>query len=48
MIGFSGELIPRIVFGAVPTIEEAREATSQLKDALDKYHFFLSRTCDFH
>lgn len=26
----------RLVFGGVPTIEEAREATSDLKDALEK------------
>ncbi|KAI8552707.1 hypothetical protein RHMOL_Rhmol06G0287400 [Rhododendron molle] len=38
VIGCSGEPIPRLVFGAVPTIEEAREATSQLKDALDKVY----------
>lgn len=34
-----GDPMPRLVFGGVPTIEEAREATSQLKDALDKYNF---------
>lgn len=32
------EPMPRLVFGGVPTIEEAREATSQLKDALDKVY----------
>ncbi|KAG5546356.1 hypothetical protein RHGRI_018513 [Rhododendron griersonianum] len=46
VIGRTGEPIPRLVFGGVPTIEEAREATGQLKDALGKYNFFLSRTCD--
>eukprot|EP00268_Persea_americana_P015168 TRINITY_DN1687_c0_g1_i3.p1 TRINITY_DN1687_c0_g1~~TRINITY_DN1687_c0_g1_i3.p1 ORF type:complete len:331 (-),score=64.83 TRINITY_DN1687_c0_g1_i3:1034-2026(-) len=29
----------RVVFGAVPTIEEAREATSDLKEALEKVYF---------
>lgn len=29
---------PRVVFGAVPSIEEAREATSELKDALDQVY----------
>ncbi|KAF8410926.1 hypothetical protein HHK36_003463 [Tetracentron sinense] len=28
--------IPRVVFGGVPTLEEAEEATSELKDALEK------------
>lgn len=27
---------PRLVFGPVPTIEETKQATSELKDALDK------------
>lgn len=27
---------PRLVFGPVPTIEEAKEATFELKDALDQ------------
>lgn len=30
---------PRLVFGPVPTLEEAKEATSDLKDALDKVYF---------
>lgn len=37
---------PRIVFGAVPSFEEAKEATTDLKEALDKYvvnFFCLSR-----
>lgn len=29
---------PRLVFGPVPTIEETKEATSELKDALDKVY----------
>lgn len=33
-----GDPMPRLVFGGVPTIEEAREATSQLKDALEKVY----------
>lgn len=32
----SGELMPRVVFGAAPSIEEARAATDELKDALEK------------
>ena len=28
---------PRIVFGAVPSFEEAKEATTEVKEALDKY-----------
>ncbi|XP_052207334.1 uncharacterized protein LOC127811471 isoform X2 [Diospyros lotus] len=36
IIGQSLEPMPRVVFGGVPTLEEAKEATSELKDALDK------------
>ncbi|XAR56623.1 hypothetical protein NMG60_11037176 [Bertholletia excelsa] len=32
------EPMPRLVFGCVPTLEEAKEATSELKDALDKIY----------
>jgi len=32
----SGEPVPRLVFGGVPTIQETEEATSELKDVLDK------------
>ncbi|KAJ4976220.1 hypothetical protein NE237_001326 [Protea cynaroides] len=31
--------MPRVVFGAVPTLEEAKEATCELKDALDHVYF---------
>ncbi|XP_010267849.1 PREDICTED: uncharacterized protein LOC104604963 [Nelumbo nucifera] len=34
--------MPRIVFGGVPTLEEAKEATSDLKDALEKVYFSSS------
>ncbi|CAL5405717.1 unnamed protein product [Camellia sinensis] len=34
----SGEPMPRLVFGGVPTLEEAKEATSELKEALDKVY----------
>ncbi|CAL5402877.1 unnamed protein product [Camellia sinensis] len=34
----SGEPMPRLVFGGVPTLEEAKEATSELKEALDKWY----------
>ncbi|XP_058072991.1 uncharacterized protein LOC131221710 [Magnolia sinica] len=39
---------PRVVFGAVPTIEEAREATSDLKDALENIYLSSSTVgnCD--
>ncbi|GAB4846243.1 hypothetical protein Ancab_025242 [Ancistrocladus abbreviatus] len=30
---------PRLVFGPAPSLEEAKEATSELKDALDKIYF---------
>lgn len=30
---------PRIVFGGVPTLQEAKEATSDLKDAIDMIYF---------
>ncbi|KAL3503360.1 hypothetical protein ACH5RR_037809 [Cinchona calisaya] len=32
----SGASTPRLVFGGAPTLEEANEATSELKDALEK------------
>lgn len=32
----SSEPLPRVVFGAVPTFQEAKEATDELKDALEK------------
>lgn len=32
----SGEPMPRVVFGAAPSFEEARAATDELKDALEK------------
>ena len=33
----AGEPLPRVVFGAAPSFKEAKEATEDLKDALDKY-----------
>jgi hypothetical protein len=35
----SEEPKPRIVFGGVPSIQEAKEATTELKDAVEKYNF---------
>lgn len=35
-ISGGGEPMPRVLFGGAPTLEEAKEATSDLKDALDK------------
>ncbi|KAK4778711.1 hypothetical protein SAY86_006239 [Trapa natans] len=34
----SGEPLPRVVFGPTPTFEEARAATDELKDALEKVY----------
>lgn len=33
----AGEPMPRVVFDTAPSFKEAREATTELKDALDKY-----------
>lgn len=38
---FVGEYVPRLVFGGVPTLDEAQVATSELKEALEKYDFFF-------
>ncbi|KAK9689049.1 hypothetical protein RND81_09G031400 [Saponaria officinalis] len=35
---------PRVVFGHVPTIDEAKEATSELKDALEKVYLSSPRS----
>ncbi|XP_038981834.1 uncharacterized protein LOC103723874 isoform X1 [Phoenix dactylifera] len=37
---------PRLVFGPVPTLEEAKAATAELKDAVEKVYFSSSTTCD--
>ena len=42
----SGDPMRRVVFGGVPTLEEATEATSELKDALEKYSS-LTRTTSY-
>ncbi|KAL2472884.1 hypothetical protein Fot_48620 [Forsythia ovata] len=34
----AGESLPRVVFGGVPSIEEAKEATSELCDVLEKVY----------
>uniref|UniRef100_A0A5B6YW31 Uncharacterized protein n=1 Tax=Davidia involucrata TaxID=16924 RepID=A0A5B6YW31_DAVIN len=34
----SREQMPRLVFGGAPTLQEAKEATSELKDALEKVY----------
>ena len=34
----SGEPVPRVIFGAVPTFQEAQEATAELKDAIDQIY----------
>ena len=35
----AGEPMPRLVFGGVPSFQEAKEGTALLKDALDTYNF---------
>lgn len=48
------EPMPRVVFGGAPSLEETKEATAELKDALDKYVtqdfdlfcFNASKMCD--
>ncbi|WVZ22659.1 hypothetical protein V8G54_001205 [Vigna mungo] len=34
-----GLVVPRVVFGSAPTFEEAKEATTDLKDAIDQVYF---------
>lgn len=44
--GFSagaGEPMARLVFGGAPTLQEAKDATTELKDAIDKYNFFPAK-----
>ena len=43
----AGEPMPRLVFGGVPSFEEAKEATTELKDALDKYISLRFKPFDF-
>ncbi|KAH0460450.1 hypothetical protein IEQ34_011113 [Dendrobium chrysotoxum] len=42
------DVAPRLVFGPVPTLEEAKEATADLKDALEKVYFVPDHTLDSH
>ncbi|OMO80500.1 hypothetical protein CCACVL1_12930 [Corchorus capsularis] len=39
-----GEPMARVLFGGVPTMEEAKEATADLKDALDKVYLSSSNS----
>ncbi|XP_050371158.1 uncharacterized protein LOC126789129 [Argentina anserina] len=38
MVMSAGEPMPRVVFGAAPSYKEAKEATDELKEALDKVY----------
>ncbi|PHT93712.1 hypothetical protein T459_01594 [Capsicum annuum] len=40
-----GEPLPRVVFGGAPSLQEATEATSDLKHALKKYRFIDVDIC---
>lgn len=42
----SAGIAPRLVFGPVPTLEEAMEATTDLKDALEKVYFTPQHTAE--
>ena len=37
-----GEPLPRVVFGGAPSLQEATEATSDLKHALEKYVIYCA------
>ncbi|XVF70490.1 hypothetical protein PTKIN_Ptkin11bG0165700 [Pterospermum kingtungense] len=41
-----GEPMARVLFGGVPSLDEAREATSDLKDALDKVYLSSPNSSD--
>lgn len=43
----AGEPMPRVVFGAAPSFKEAKEATEDLKDALDKAYLSSPPTTAF-
>ncbi|KAB2605826.1 hypothetical protein D8674_005543 [Pyrus ussuriensis x Pyrus communis] len=42
-----GEPMPRVVFDAAPSFKEAKEATAELKDALDKVYLSSPKSTDF-
>ncbi|PHT34109.1 hypothetical protein CQW23_25909 [Capsicum baccatum] len=41
-----GEPLPRVVFGGAPSLQEATEATADLKHALEKHSVVASIACD--
>lgn len=43
--GDVGQTLPRLVFGGAPTVEEAQDATFQLRSALDQYVLFIYIYC---
>lgn len=43
----AGEPMPRVVFGGVPSFQEAKEATAELKDALDKVYLSSPKSTGF-
>ncbi|KAG4166590.1 hypothetical protein ERO13_A13G142900v2 [Gossypium hirsutum] len=45
-ISGGGEPMPRVLFGGAPTLEEAKEAASDLKDALDKAYLSSLNSTD--
>ncbi|CAL9017415.1 unnamed protein product [Prunus brigantina] len=43
----AGEPMPRVVFDTAPSFKEAREATTELKDALDKVYLSSPKSTEF-
>ncbi|KAL6975336.1 hypothetical protein U1Q18_024131 [Sarracenia purpurea var. burkii] len=48
LISQAGEPMPRLVFGGAPTLQEAKEATSELKDALEKVYLSSPNSTNGH
>ncbi|OIW15469.1 hypothetical protein TanjilG_32873 [Lupinus angustifolius] len=43
----AGEAMPRVVFGAVPSFQEAKDATTELKDAIDSIYLKSSSSSEY-